>query len=336
MVRTGGERGFVTVDGRRVLVRRFGTGPAVMVIHGSPQSSRAVEAVCQAIAARGLTAIAPDTPGAGRSDPLHLNHPDSADYARALHRLVETLGLSRVGLYGFHTGAATVATFAAMFPKTTAATVCDGLPAWTEVERSECLADYLPPFEPAWDGSHMAWLWTRMEAQTVFFPWFSTDPAARMAMAVPSSKHIHANAMDLLATGDAYRPVYRAAFTFRAEAVVERLPPSTLIAASAADILAAHFKRPALAGRGQTFVDAPTLHAVAADHLADHPGTPAPDHIGACFINLGDERLAVHRPSPGPAPRLGRLNSRPGPGAGPSCCYPRPPRPWRFRRGLVR
>ena len=88
MVRTGGERGFVTVDGRRVLVRRFGTGPAVMVIHGSPQSSRAVEAVCQAIAARGLTAIAPDTPGAGRSDPLHLNQPDSADYARALHRLL--------------------------------------------------------------------------------------------------------------------------------------------------------------------------------------------------------------------------------------------------------
>jgi pimeloyl-ACP methyl ester carboxylesterase len=135
MVRPGGERGFVIVDGRRVLVRRFGTGPAVMVIHGSPQSSRAVEAVCQAIAARGLTAIAPDSPGAGRSDPLHLDHPDSADYARALLRLVETLGLSRVGLYGFHTGAATVATFAALFPNTTAATFCDGLPAWTQCAR---------------------------------------------------------------------------------------------------------------------------------------------------------------------------------------------------------
>lgn len=312
MVRPGGERGFVTVDGRRVLVRRFGIGPAVMVIHGSPQSSRAVEAVCQAIAARGLTAIAPDTPGAGRSDPLHLKHPDSADYARALHRLVQTLGLSRVGLYGFHTGAATVATFAALFPNITAATVCDGLPAWTEVERSECLADYLPPFEPAWDGSHMAWLWARMETQTVFFPWFSTDPAARMAMAVPSSEHIHANAMDLLATGDAYRPVYRAAFTFRAEAVVERLPSSTLIAASAADILAAHFKRPALAGRGQTFVDAPTLQAAAADHLAAHPGTPAPDHIGDGFITLGDERLAVHRVSDGPGRPLVLLHDSGG------------------------
>ncbi len=295
MVRPGGERGFVTVDGRRVLVRRFGTGPAVMVIHGSPQSSRAVEAVCQAIAARGLTAIAPDTPGAGRSDPLHLNHPDSADYARALYRLVETLGLSRVGLYGFHTGAATVATFAALFPNITAATVCDGLPAWTEVERAQCLADYLPPFEPAWDGSHMAWLWARMETQTVFFPWFSTDPAARMAMAVSSPEHIHANAMDLLATGDAYRPVYRAAFTFRAETVVDLLPPTALIVCAAADILTSHFQRPALAGRGRTLADAPTLHAAAADHLAAHPGSPAPDSIGDGLIALGDERMAVHR-----------------------------------------
>jgi hypothetical protein len=151
-----------------------------------------------------------------------------------------------------------------------------------------------------------------METQTVFFPWFSTDPAARMAMTVPSPEHIHANAMDLLAAGDAYRPVYRAAFTFRAEAVVERLSSTTLIAASAADILAAHFRRPGLAGRGQTFVDAPTLHAVAADHLADHPGTPAPDHIGDGFITLGDERLAVHHVSDGPGRPLVLLHDSGG------------------------
>lgn len=65
----GGERGFVTVDGRRVLVSRYGRGPAFIVIHGSPPSSRAVAAVSHAIAARGLTAIALDTPGARRSDP---------------------------------------------------------------------------------------------------------------------------------------------------------------------------------------------------------------------------------------------------------------------------
>lgn len=300
MIRAGGERGFVAVDGRRVLIRRYGKGPAVLVIHGSPQSSRAVETVCQAIAARGLTALAPDTPGAGASDPLPVSDPDSADFASALHRLTETLGLSRVGLYGFHTGAATAAAFAALFPRSTAALVCDGLPAWTEAERARFLADYLPPFEPRWDGSHMAWLWARMEAQTVFFPWHSTTPAERMAMAVSSPAHIHANAMDLLAAGDAYRPVYRAAFTFRAETVADRLPPTALIACASSDVLAAHLDRPALAGRGVILPDMPALHAAAAGHLAAHPGDPAPDRIGEGFLALGDERLAVHRLSEGP------------------------------------
>lgn len=295
MTRAGGERGFVRVDGRRVLVRRYGRGPAVMVIHGSPQSSRAVEAVCQALAARGLAAIAPDTPGAGRSDPLTIENPDSADYAHALHQLVQTLGLQRVGLYGFHTGAATVATYGALFPGATTTAVLDGLPAWTGAERAEYLADYLPPFSPVWDGSHMAWLWARMEAQTVFFPWSSTDPARRMNIPVSDAAHVHANAMDLLATGDAYRPVYRAAFTFRAETVVDRLPPTTLIAGTAGDILTTHFERPVMGGRGHTFADAPALHAAVADHLAAHPGSPVPDCIGEGFMVFGDERVAFHR-----------------------------------------
>jgi pimeloyl-ACP methyl ester carboxylesterase len=312
VIRPGGERGFVTVDGRRVLIRRYGRGPAVLVMHGSPQSSRAVETVCQALAARGLTALAPDTPGAGASDPLPLTEPGSADFAGALHRLTETLGLTRVGLYGFHTGAATAATFAALFPNATAALVCDGLPAWTEAERARFLADYLPPFKPTWDGSHMGWLWARMEAQTVFFPWHSTDPAERMAMAVSSPEHIHANAMDLLATGDAYRPVYRAAFTFRAEAIADRLPTDCLIACTAADILTPHLERPGLAGRGTVFADAPALHAAAAEHLAAHPGSVAPDRIGAGFIPVGDERLAVHRLSDGPGRPLVLLHDAGG------------------------
>jgi len=312
VIRPGGERGFVTVDGRRVLIRSYGRGPAVVVVHGSPQSSRAVETVCQAIAARGLTAIAPDTPGAGASDPLPLADPESADFARALHRLTETLGLSRVGLYGFHTGAATAAAYAALFPQSTAALVCDGLPAWTEAERARFLADYLAPFEPRWDGSHMAWLWARMEAQTVFFPWHSTDPAERMSMAVSSPEHIHANAMDLLATGDGYRPVYRAAFTFRAEAVVDRLPSTALIASTASDVLAAHLDRPALSGRGLILPDIASLHDAAADHLAAHPGDPAPDHIGDGFLALGDDRLAVHRLSEGPGRPLVMLHDAGG------------------------
>ena len=63
-------RHFANVSGRQIHYRRIGTGPAVMALHGSPQSSRALDAVGQALAAKGLSVIAPDTPGNGLSAPL--------------------------------------------------------------------------------------------------------------------------------------------------------------------------------------------------------------------------------------------------------------------------
>lgn len=271
------QRAFVEAGGRRAHLRRWGDGPAVVLVHGSPQSSRAVETQASVMAAAGLCAIAPDTPGNGLSDALAKPDPDSGDYARALAELLDVLGLGRVGLYGFHTGAATATAFAALYPDRTTAVVVDGLPAWTEAERSELLGGYLPPFRPHWDGSHLTWMWARLEEQTVFFPWHTPEPAARMDYDVSSPEHIHANAMDLLDAGDAYRPAYRAAFTFRPEAWLERVAAPMLIAATALDPLRPHLARPTLAARpSQVFDSGPELHRAAAAFLRAAPGDPAP------------------------------------------------------------
>ena len=72
-------RHWVEVAGRQVFYRRFGTGPAVLALHGSPQSSRAIAPAARAIAAQGLCVIAPDTPGAGGSTPLAGEDLTSAD-----------------------------------------------------------------------------------------------------------------------------------------------------------------------------------------------------------------------------------------------------------------
>lgn len=298
---TWGRRAFVRVEGRRVHLRTLGRGPAVLLLHGSPQASRAVEGAARAVAAMGLCAIAPDTPGNGRSDPLPDAAPDAEAYARALAALCDRLGLRRVGLYGFHTGAATSCVFGALFPDRTAALALDGLPAWTEAERARLLDGYLPPFAPAWDGSHMAWLWARMEEQTLFFPWHAPEPWARMDYDVSAPAHVHANCMDLLDAGDAHRPAYRAAFAFRAEAWTDRLTAPALIAATAADVLREHLDRPGVAGRGTVLADAPALWAAAATRLAEFPGDPAPDGFeraeeGFGFVDLGGERLAWSGP----------------------------------------
>lgn len=290
-----GTRHFAVVEGRQVLYRRFGAGPAVFVLHGSPQASRAVTAVAQACAAQGLCAIAPDTPGAGRSDPLPGARPSSADYAAHLAALADVLGLGRVGLYGFHTGAATACAFAGLYPHRTTAVALEGLPAWTEAERAEFTAHYLPPFTPVWDGSHMAWLWARMEEQTLFFPWSSPSPDARMRYPVSPKEGVHANCMDLLDAGDAYRAVYQAAFDFRLEDWLPRLAAPALIATTEFDVLREHLDRPAMAGRGQSFASLPEIQAACAGHMAAHRGDAAPTPPTLAdrgFVDVGGEVLA--------------------------------------------
>jgi pimeloyl-ACP methyl ester carboxylesterase len=86
---------FVEIAGRRVAWRSTGSGPAALLIHGSPQSSRALADLGEAVRAAGMCAIMPDTPGAGMSAPLPREHFEIADLAAALAEFADTLGLGR-------------------------------------------------------------------------------------------------------------------------------------------------------------------------------------------------------------------------------------------------
>lgn len=271
-------RHFVKVGDRVVHYRRWGQGPIVLAVHGSPQSSRAVAGVAEVMARRGLCVIAPDTPGAGLSTPLSQIAPDSGDFARALLAFADALGLGRFGLYGFHTGACTACALATIAPERVAGAALEGLPVWTEQERADFLANYLPPFAPSWDGGHMAWVWARMEEQVLFFPWSDPTPRSRLAYDLSSLDRLHANAMDLLESGDRYRDVYRAAFTFRGGDWAPSATAPRLLMATRDDVLAAHLER-LPAGREDVLVLETTqdLHEAAADYLMRRPG----DALGA-------------------------------------------------------
>ncbi|NJR71979.1 MAG: hypothetical protein HC782_02365 [Gammaproteobacteria bacterium] len=85
---------FIDVQGRRVLVRYAGAGPAVVLLHQSPQSSRSLIPWITRLAEH-YAVFAPDTPGFGLSDPLALAQPTIPDYAAALNSLLETLGIAK-------------------------------------------------------------------------------------------------------------------------------------------------------------------------------------------------------------------------------------------------
>lgn len=234
---------FVQVGERRVLVRHAGRGPALVLLHQSPQSSAALLPLIERFASR-YAVFAPDTPGFGLSDPLSLAQPTIPALAAAVSALLDALGLERVLIYGVHTGASIAARLAQDRPERVAALVCDGLALFDADERQTLLDGYLPPFEPKWDGTHLLWLWARLREQTIFFPWHQGTRQARLHYPLATTPKLQADVMDLLAAGDGYRAGYRAPLLYT-EGVLgaSMLSVPTKILYRAADPLSAHFKR---------------------------------------------------------------------------------------------
>jgi pimeloyl-ACP methyl ester carboxylesterase len=235
-------RHFIEVDGRLVHYRRMGAGPVLLLLHGSPQGGRAVLPQME-VFSREFTCIAPDTPGNALSDPLPLLNPTSADYADGVIAFLDALGIGQCLAYGFHTGAGTGMSLLQRHPGRVHFLLADGYAVWTAAERAFFLKDYLPVVAPVWDGGHLTWLWSRMEEQTVFFPWFDARAAARMVYDVPPPQHVHENCLDVLLAWDAHHAPYAAAFHREGDKGLDAVTDAVLIAAHSDDPLAVHIKR---------------------------------------------------------------------------------------------
>jgi pimeloyl-ACP methyl ester carboxylesterase len=243
------QRLFVPLADRLAHVRILGSGPPVLLVHGSPQSGRAVVPLMQAVARAGGTAIAPDTPGNGWSTPLP-GAKGAAAFADALGEVAGALGLGPLPVYGFHTGAVLAAELALRQPGRVGALLLDGVPCFDATERADFERHYFRPFEPVPDGSHMAWAWMRIEDQSWFFPWYRPGPQTWMAHGVVATARIHANVMDFLLAPNQSAAPYKAAFGWDAGAL-SRLEAHrrVWITAAPGDPLAGHFARlPALSG----------------------------------------------------------------------------------------
>lgn len=320
-------RHFIDINGRQVHYRRAGQGPALLLIHQSPQNSR-MWADMMVRYAPHFTVIAPDTPGFGYSDPLPADGPrDMAAFGHATFELVQALGLARVAVFGMHTGGLVATWLAWAHPETVSALVVDGYAAFTPEESALYGAAYLPPFVPQWDGSHLRWLWCRIREQKYFFPWYDGRAEAAMAIAPASVQATHEAVMDVLDVGDHYRTGYAAAFAHNDHHWVSELKVPSLIVYRHGDPLLAHMPRlvdlppnvavveepgsiPAMLERLDTWLPAtlaaePAAPAVPSAAPADHwqrvlVASPAGDVAG--WWRRGAGPVAVWLHAPGSAP----------------------------------
>ncbi len=227
---------------RQVHYRRVGSGPLVILFHQSPLSSHDMLATMERWKSH-FTCIAPDSPGFGLSDPLGVKVASMEDFADAAIEFMDALGIERASVYGFHTGAMISAALAAAYPERIACAVANGYVMMSEEEKRDIIRHYLPPFKPSWDGAHLAWLWSRMREQTIFFPWYAKKLANRLYNNVPPPEALHAALLDFMRSGDHYRVGYRAAFLMKSDRTLRKMRAPILVTAYASDVLATHLPR---------------------------------------------------------------------------------------------
>ncbi|MBT8423215.1 MAG: alpha/beta fold hydrolase [Gammaproteobacteria bacterium] len=279
------ERQYATVDTRwgvkQIHYRRCGSGPAALLLHQSPQSSREYEALMHAWSDR-FTVIAPDYPGFGNSDPLGEDGElelSLADFAEVLIAFLDAINVRSAPAYGFHTGAGMAVAMADCSPAHISAVYANGYCILTEQEQADILAGYLPPFEKHWDGSHLIWVSTRNRDQLIFFPWFDRREEARIERTIPPPEVLQDWAMELLRADDHYRVGYRAAFCYPGDVPLRTLQTPAIITATETDVLGAYLSRvtePADAVTARIGGSMDDNLAEAADFFLRHPGSPVP------------------------------------------------------------
>ena len=275
-------RHFVSIQGkyghRQVHYRRAGDGPCLVLLHQSPQSSLEYVGLMQEWGQH-FTVIAPDTPGYGASDPVVGDDLTMADFADCVAEFIRALGIRKTGLYGFHTGAAMAVETAARHPSLVTAVAGNGYGAFNAEEQADLLANYLPAFVPAFDGSHLAWLWTRLRQQLMFFPWYDLRAATRMSYDLPSPEHLQKEVLEFLRAGDNYRTAYGCAFAHDGSEAVVQLAVPGLVTAWVGDVLASQLERIPPPPAGVAVYSSPTRQA-ALDNcfelLAAHPAPTPP------------------------------------------------------------
>ncbi len=268
-------RHYTSFESRQVHYRAAGSGPVLVLIHQSPCNSRELLPLIEFLA-RDFRVIAPDTPGYGQSDPLCPadSAPGLDEFVDALVRLFDALGLESPAVYGSHSGAIIGVRLAARYPRRVGALVANGVLLNSEAERRELCTHYFEPFLPQWNGSHLAWLWSRIKDQHDYYPWYRRSPQARIHWPA-GNREMHSSAMDIMEAGDSYRSAYRAVLDYAISGDLARLAVPTQLLVARPDALSRYVDLyPPLPARVESLVveDFAAIPGAVRDFFSGHTG----------------------------------------------------------------
>lgn len=203
---------YVTLsDGRQVHYRRAGSGPAMILLHPSPQSSEAIVAAITAFSAV-CDCYALDTPGYGQSDDISEPNPDMSHYADSVIATADALGMESFYLYGAATGSQIAIELGKRYPDRVKMVMLDSNGHVSDADRDRLMDGYFPDVTPRRDGGHLMTYWDMCRHLFVAFPWQSQRAEDRLGIPLPPAAVTHTMLLRYLQAGSGYAKAYRPAF----------------------------------------------------------------------------------------------------------------------------
>ncbi len=213
------DRQFAMDGPRAMFLRTLGdpASPPLLLLHDAPGSSLMVEPMMAELA-RDHFVIAPDLPGSGESDPLD-DRAELADYAAAMWRLCDMLGLDRVTIRAIGFGASLGLEMAVTVPHRCEQLQVDGLLLPNADERQDMLARYAPRISVCPDGSHWYRLWLMLRDSQIYWPWYDTRKIALKRLPADfEGARLHGWAVDVMKQAGSYHRFIEAVLRHDAEA----------------------------------------------------------------------------------------------------------------------
>jgi pimeloyl-ACP methyl ester carboxylesterase len=228
------KRAFVSTGSQSVHYRVCGSGPAIVMLHDSPRSSRLHISTMLELSDT-FKVYALDTPGYGNSPPLDIEQPTIRDFADALDQALGALGLQEAPLYATHTSAKIALDYVARY-NSSSRLVLDGLSIPVSPAPESFINAYMRPFKKDDDGAFIAREWSRVRDMLRWFPWFAPDASKRMPLSV-APEWIRDYTIDLFAAGPHYSDAYSAAMRYDPKPALLSVKVPTIVGAKSDDVL---------------------------------------------------------------------------------------------------
>jgi len=227
------KRGYANTPEGQIHYYTHGHGETLLMLHETPRSARSFAPLMRLLGGK-FRCVAADNPGFGNSDALPAKA-KMEDVARCMTHVLDTQGIERAHVIGFHTGNKIAAAMAAGFPARVGRVTLIGMTHSLVVSRRQrdaaimaIVSKYMASPRESADGAHLLRSWASDYADLAGIWW---NPAIMTSRRITDAalRGQEARAIEMLQCRRSIKQIYAMNFGFDLAATLRRVKAPTQV-----------------------------------------------------------------------------------------------------------